>query len=93
MIQTFADPETEAFFATGKSRKFQKEIQKRAAMRLSQLHAATSVEDLRSPPSNHLERLSGDRDEQWRIRVNDRWRVCFRFFEGNAYDVEIVDDH
>lgn len=76
MIQTFANPETEQFFATGKSRRLPTEILKRAAMRLSQLHAATRVEDLRLPPSNQLEKLSGDREGQWSIRINGQWRVC-----------------
>jgi proteic killer suppression protein len=93
MILTFANPESETFFEMGKSRWLQKEIQKRAAMRLAQLNAATDVDDLRTPPSNRLEMLSGNRNGQWSIRINDRWRVCFRFFEGNAYEVEIVDYH
>jgi toxin HigB-1 len=62
-------------------------------MRLTQLHAATAVDDLRQPPSNRLEALSGDRAGQWSIRINDRWRVCFRFAAGHAHDVEIVDYH
>lgn len=66
---------------------------KRAAMRLTQLQAATRIEDLRLPPSNRLEPLAGDRIGQWSIRINDQWRLCFRFQDGDAYDVEIVDDH
>jgi len=62
-------------------------------MRLTQLEAATDVDDLRQPPSNRLESLSGDRLGQWSIRINDRWRVCFRFERGNARDVEIIDCH
>ena len=62
-------------------------------MRLMQLDAATDVDDLRQPPSNRLERLSGDRFGQWSIRINDRWRICFRFESGNAQDVEIIDYH
>lgn len=93
MIQTFANPETEHFFATGKSRRLPTEILKRAAMRMNQLHAATCVEDLRLPPSNQLEKLSGNRAGQWSIRINSQWRVCFRFKAGHAYDVEIVDYH
>ena len=62
-------------------------------MRLMQLHAATRVEDLRLPPSNRLEALARDRVGQWSIRINDRWRICFRFEGGDAYDVEIVDYH
>jgi len=93
MIQTFADTETESFFATGKSRRLPTEILKRAAMRLSQIHAATQIEDLRLPPSNQLEKLSGNRAGQWSIRINGQWRVCFRFEGAHAFDVEVVDYH
>jgi proteic killer suppression protein len=62
-------------------------------MRLTQLNAATTVDDLRYPPSNHLEALKGDRKGQWSIRMNERWRVCFRFEGKDAFDVEIVDYH
>lgn len=93
MIQTFACTETERFFATGKSRRLPPEILKRAAMRLIQLDSATRIEDLRLPPSNRLEALTHDRAGQWSIRINDQWRVCFRFETGDAYDVEIIDYH
>lgn len=62
-------------------------------MRLTQLHAVTRVDDLRFPRSNRLEALKGDRKGQWSIRINEQWRVCFRFQAGHAYDVEIVDYH
>ena len=93
MIRSFADDETERFYTTGKSRRLPSEIRTRAAMRLTQLNAATRVEDLRLPPSNRLEALRHDRVGQWSIRINDQWRVCFRFENGDAYDVEIVDYH
>lgn len=93
MIRSFADPETERFFATGKSRRISPSIALRAAMRLGQLDAASRVEDLRLPPSNRLESLKGGRVGSWSIRINDRWRVCFRFVNGDAYDVAIVDYH
>jgi len=93
MIESFANAETQSFFATGKSRRLPPEILRRAAMRLMQLDAATDVDDLRQPPSNRLERLSGDRFGQWSVRINDRWRICFRFESGNAQDVEIIDYH
>lgn len=93
MIQTFATSETERFFATGKSRRLPPEIFKRAAMRLMQLNRAVRIEDLRFPPSNKLEALVHDRAGQWNIRINDQWRICFRFEDGDAYDVEIVDYH
>ncbi|OGQ95775.1 MAG: plasmid maintenance system killer [Deltaproteobacteria bacterium RIFOXYD12_FULL_57_12] len=93
MIQTFTSAETERFFATGKSRRFPTEIRKRATMRLMQLDGATCLEDLRFPPSNRLESLVHDRAGQWSIRINNQWRICFRFENGAAYDVEIVDYH
>ncbi len=93
MIRSFADPETELFFLTGKSKRIPPEIALRAAMRLGQLDAATKLEDLRLPPSNRLESLKGDRAGQWSVRINDRWRVCFRFTKGDAFDVTIVDYH
>lgn len=93
MIESFASAETERLFATGKSRRLPPDILRRTVMRLTQLDAATVVEDLRQPPSNRLEALSGELAGQWSIRINDRWRVCFRFERGNAQDVEIVDYH
>ena len=93
MIRSFADGETERFYTTGRSRRLPPEIRMRAAMRLIQLNAASRIEDLRLPPSNRLEALEDDRAGQWSIRVNDQWRVCFRFENGDAFDVEIVDYH
>ena len=93
MIENFAHTETERLFLTGKSRRLPPDILRRAVMRLTQLHAAMTVDDLRMPPSNRLEALSGDRAGQWSIRINGQWRVCFRFEEGHAFDVEIADYH
>ena len=93
MIRSFAEVETERFYTTGKSRRIPPDIHKRAAMRLTQLNAATRIEDLRLPPSNRLEALRYDRTGQWSIRINDQWRVCFRFENGDAFDVEITDYH
>ena len=93
MIQTFADRETEHFYTAGRPRRMPTEIRKRAAMRLLQLNAATRIEDMRLPPSNRLEQLRGDRAGQWSMRINDQWRVCFRFENGDAFDVAIVDYH
>ena len=93
MIRSFASSETGRFFATGKSRRLPPEIRKRATMRLTQLHAVTTIDDLRFPPSNRLEALKHDRKGQWSIRINDQWRVCFRFERGDAFDVEITDYH
>jgi proteic killer suppression protein len=93
MIRSFADTETERFFVTGRSRRLPREILRRATMRLQQLDAATRTDDLRLPPSNRLEALKGDRVGQHSIRVNDQWRICFRFSNGDAFDVEIADYH
>lgn len=93
MILSFADAETERFFASGKSRRLSPEIRQRAAMRLTQLDAAAAIDDLRLPPSNRLESLHGDRKGYWSIRINEQWRLCFRFVDGDAFDVEIVDYH
>jgi proteic killer suppression protein len=93
MIRDFVCKDTEQFFRTGKSRRLPAAIRTRAAMRLLQLDAATRIEDLRLPPSNRLEALKGDRAGQWSIRVNQQWRVCFRFLQGDAFDVAIVDYH
>lgn len=65
----------------------------RASMRLTQLDAAMQIDDLRMPPSNRLEALKGDRNGLWSIRINDQWRLCFSFKDGEAFDVEIVDYH
>ena len=68
-------------------------MQQVALRKLRMLHRATTLQDLRIPPANRLERLRGDRRGQWSIRINDQWRVCFRWVEGDAFDVEIVDYH
>jgi toxin HigB-1 len=93
MIRSFGDAETERFFTTGRSRRFPADILKRAAMRLTQLNATTHIDDLRLPPSNHLEVLQHDRLGQFSIRINNQWRLCFRFENGDAFDLEIVDYH
>ena len=93
MIRTFADRETERFYTVGRSRRLPTEVRKRAVMRLLQLNAAARIEDLRLPPSNRLERLHGDRAGQWSVRINDQWRLCFSFKNGDAFDVGIVDYH
>lgn len=85
--------DTKQFYVTGKSRRFPPDILKRAIMRLTQLDAAVRIEDLRLPPSNKLEALAHNRIGQWSIRINDQWRVCFRFENGDAFDIEITDYH
>ena len=76
-----------------RSRKLPQDIQERAVVKLAQLDAAVTVEDLRLPPSNHLEALSGKRVGHWSIRINNQWRICFRFDADGAHDVEITDYH
>ena len=66
---------------------------KTALRKLDQLDASVRIEDLMAPPGNRLEKLRGDRAEQWSIRINDQWRICFRWENGDAWDVEIVDYH
>jgi proteic killer suppression protein len=93
MIKLFSDIETERLFTTGKSKRFPPDLLKRAIKRLTQIDAAMVIDDLCMPPSNHMEALSGKRTGQWSIRMNDQWRICFRFDNGEAYNVEIVDYH
>jgi toxin HigB-1 len=93
MIKSFRDREAERIFARQRSRKLPSEIQQVARRKLLQIDAATRLETLRVPPGNRLEALSADRAGQHRIRINDRWRICFGWREGDAYDVEIVDYH
>ncbi len=93
VIRSFACKETENLFQGMKSRKLPQDIQARASVKLAQLDAAVTVEDLRLPPSNRLEALSGKRSGQWSIRINDQWRICFRFDADGAHEVEITDYH
>jgi proteic killer suppression protein len=93
VIRSFSSKDAEQLFATGVARRLPVDIARRAIMRLTQLDAAVRIEDLREPPSNRLEALAGDRAGQWSIRINDQWRLCFRFAAGDAFDVEIVDYH
>ena len=93
MIYNFASKETEKLFHRRFSRKLPHDIQRRARMKLEILDAAERLEDLRIPPSNHLEKLSHDRDGQHSIRINKQWRICFEWHNGYAYEVEITDYH
>ncbi len=92
MIKGFADRNTEALFQR-KPRKRFRPLARVALRKLLILHAASSLDDLKVPPGNRLERLKGGRKRQYSIRINDQWRVCFRWKGGDAYDVEIVDYH
>lgn len=93
MIKTFADRHTQELYETGKSKRFPPEICKSALRRLEYLDLAVRVDDLKVPPSNRLHKLERDRSGQYSISVNDQWRICFRFVEGDAYDVELTDYH
>ena len=93
VIRNFKDQETEKIFERTRSRKLPSEIQQVALRKLRMLNRAETLQDLRVPPANRLERLTGDREGQYSIRVNNQWRICFKWEEGNAIDVEIVDYH
>ncbi len=92
MIKSFGSSETERLFNRQRYRQFQS-IELIARRKLLQLDSATEVRDLASPPGNRLESLRGDRSGEYSIRINDQWRLCFRWKDGDAYDVEIVDYH
>jgi proteic killer suppression protein len=93
MIKTFADKETQQVFVKGKSKHLPPDLIRRAVRRLEYIHWATNINDLRAPPSNRLHGLRGERKGQYSISINDQWRICFRFIDGDAFDVEIVDYH
>lgn len=93
MIRTFADSDTKQLFEDGNSKKLPPDIVRRALRKLEYIDDAVSVLDLRLPPGNRLHALKGDREGQFSISVDDQWRVCFRFTEDGAYDVEICDYH
>lgn len=93
MIKSFASKETEKLFNREISRRFQQSIQQIARRKLEILDATEVLQDLRIPPSNHLEKLSGDRKGQYSIRINKQFRICFNWRDGDAYNVEIVDYH
>lgn len=93
MIKSFRDAETEKVFDRRFSRRIPGDIQSVALRKLRMISNAVDVGDLRSPPANRLEKLSGDRAGQYSVRVNDQWRVCFVWRDGDAYDVEICDYH
>jgi proteic killer suppression protein len=93
VIKTFADRETEELFRTGKSRRVPANVERRALRKLEAVHVATKVTDLRVPPGNRLHALKGDRAGHHAIAVNDQWRICFRFEDGDAYEVEFCDYH
>jgi proteic killer suppression protein len=93
VIKSFRDRDTERLFQRRPVRKLGSDIQKVALRKLRMLDAATVLDDLRLPPGNRLEKLKGDRAGQHSVRINQQWRICFRWRSGDAYDVEIVDYH
>ncbi|HEY67495.1 MAG TPA: type II toxin-antitoxin system RelE/ParE family toxin [Thermoflexia bacterium] len=93
MIKGFRDKETERLFSRRFSRRFPPSLHRVAWRKLAMLDAAERLDDLRVPPGNRLEKLYGDREGEYSIRINDQWRICFRWSDGDAYDVEIVDYH
>ncbi len=93
MILSFRGTETAKIWEGLRSRRLPSDIQTAALRKLRLINAARRVEDLRIPPGNRLEALKGDRAGQWSIRINDQWRICFRWRDGGAEDVEIVDYH
>ena len=93
MIKTFTDRHTQELYAMGKSRRFPADVVKRAIRKLEYVDLATCLDDLKVPPGNRLHALTRERAGQHAIAVNDQWRICFRFKDGEAYDVEITDYH
>ena len=93
MIKSFADAETQKVFDRQFSKKLPGDIQSVALRKLRMLNNAHAINDLRSPPANRLEKLGGDREGQYSIRINDQWRVCFVWQDGDAHEVGIVDYH
>ena len=93
MIRSFKNSETERVFLRLRARRLPPDLARAALRKLLLIHAAVVVDDLKVPPGNRLEKLTGDRAGQFSIRVNDQWRICFWWKDGEAHDVEIVDYH
>lgn len=93
MIRTFRDKEAEGLFKRERSRRIPSDIQRVALRKLRMIHRAMNINDLRVPPADHLERLKGRREGQYSIRINDQWRICFEWHNGDAFKVELVDYH
>ena len=93
MIKSFRDEETERVFQRAPAKRLPHQLQRVALRKLLMLDAAHSLDDLRVPPGNRLEKLGRDRAGQHSIRINDQWRICFEWSDGNAYEVEMVDYH
>ena len=93
MVKTFTDRRTRELFLSGAAKRFPADVAQRAARKLEYVDLATSLDDLRVPPGNRLHALKDDRRGQHAIAINDQWRICFRFVNGDAYDVEVCDYH
>ncbi len=93
MIKSFKDKEAEKILNGQFSLKLPENIQRIALRKLAQIHAAATLSFLRVPPANRLEKLTGDREGQWSIRINDQWRICFEWQDGDAVNIEITDYH
>lgn len=93
MIKSFANDDTEQLFCNCNAKGIPVSLAKRAIRKLDMIDSAYVIDDLRVPPGNRLHKLKGDRAEQYSISINDQWRICFEFDDGNAYDVEICDYH
>ena len=93
MIKTFADKQTQEIYTTGRSKRFPPDVARRARLKLEYIDLTSRIEDLKVPPGNRLHKLGQNREGQYAIRINDQWRICFRFVDGDAYEVEITDYH
>ena len=93
VIKTFADQRTKDLYDTGRALRFPPDVAGRAVRKLEYVDLAVRLDDLRVPPGNRLHALGGDRKGQQAISINDQWRICFRFVDGDAYDVEVCDYH
>jgi len=93
VIKSFACKDTQKLFDREENRKFPPETRRKALRQLKAVHFAVTLDDLRVPPGNRLERLKGKRAGQYSIRINGQWRICFRWSDGIAYEVEIADYH
>ncbi len=93
MIKSFRDRDTERLFERQRAKRLPTDLQRPALRKLRLIDAAENINDLRVPPGNRLERLKGERAGQYSIRINDQWRICFRWHASNAHDVEVVDYH
>jgi proteic killer suppression protein len=93
VIKTFADRRTRDLFLNGQAKRFPSDVAARAARKLEYVDLAKKLDDLKVPPGNRLHALKDDRKGQHAISINDQWRICFRFVEGDAYDVEVCDYH